>query len=155
MVTMQELHRLFGALDDAGCTVMSQSDDALRALRHVNPDAAERLEHMKTLEAGWFEEGSLPVSAQAIDIAARVILVAHGLYGSRLKAPFPAPGQDGEVGIEWDGQRTHQLLLDIFPGGARIEFLVEAPDGAGGFIDFSGAIPNDATLQQVLAYIAE
>lgn len=155
MVTTQDLHRLFGALDDAGCTAMSQADDALSALRDVNPDAAVRLEHMKTLEAGWYEEGSLPISPQVIDTAARVLLVAHGLYGSRLKAPFPAPGPDGEVGIDWEGERTHQLLLDILPGGARIQFLVEVPDGAGGFTDLSGAIPDDATLQQVLAYIAE
>ena len=155
MVTTQELHRLFGVLDDTGCTAMSQADDALSALRHVDPDAAERLKHMKTLEAGWYDEGSLPISPQAIDTAARVILVAHGLYGSRLKPPFPAPGPDGEVGIDWDGERTHQLMLDIPPGGAPIEFLVEVPDGSGGFTDFEGIIPADATLQEVLAYIAE
>ena len=155
MVTANDLERLFGALDDAGCTAMAQADDALAALRHVNPDAAERLEHMKTLEAGWYEEGSLPISPKAIETAARVILVAHGLYGSRLKPPFPAPGPDGDVGIDWDGDHHLQLVLDVPPGGAPIEFLVEVPDGAGGFTDFEGAIPDDATLQRVLAYIAE
>ena len=154
MVTTSDLERLFGPLDAAGCTAMSQADDALDALRHVNPDAAARLEHMKTLEAGWYEEGSLPISPQAIETAARVILVAHGLYGSRLKPPFAAPGPDGDVGIDWDGERIHQLLLDIPPGGSPIEFLVEAPDGAGGFTDVEGVIPDDATLQQVLGHIA-
>lgn len=153
MVRMQELHRLFGPLDDAGCTAMSQADDALTALRHVNPDAAKRLEHMKTLEAGWYEEGSLPISPQAIDTAARVILVAHGLYGSRLKPPFPAPGQDGDVEIDWDGERVFQLMLMIPPEGSPVRFLLETPGAAGEFADWEGHIPGDGSLQELLACI--
>lgn len=153
MVTTRDLERLFGPLDEAACTAMSQADDALGALRDVNPEVAERLEHMKTLEAGWYEEGSLPISREAIETAARVILVTHGLYGSRLKAPFPAPGPDGEVEIDWDGVHVFQLMLMVPTSGSPIRFLLAAPDGAGGFSDREGIIPDDATLQALLADI--
>lgn len=75
-------------------------------------DATEKfyanLEALKDLKAGWDSYKALPISHEAIDLAAQAYGRLRHLFGNYCQ---PVPGAGGEVQLEW---HEHGYDVELF-----------------------------------------
>lgn len=153
MVNTAHLAHLFGdLLGPAGLADLGP-DDALAALRAVNPAAADRLDGFATLEQGWFEEDSPPITFEARTVAAAALLVHHSQCGDQCKPPYIDPMADGGIELQWRGASGKELLLTIPPEGVGIRFLKPFVHVYGVSFEAEGTIPADAKLNELLSWL--
>ena len=146
-----DIEKLFGPLGDPALTAELDVANPLDALREVNPDAAERFALFAKLGIG------AGATTKAFPSPRRPLRPRHAcfssptrLYGDRIGEPLVAPVVDGSVEVDWDGASGEELVLMVPPEGAPIQFVMNLPDGSGGFTEWDGFLPADATLADVL-----
>ena len=152
MVNTAHLAHLFGDLLEPASLADLGPDDALAALREVNPAAADRLEGFAALP-GWVEEGNIPITPEAIETTSCALLLAARMFGQQVKPPFVAPMPDGGIMLEWDGARGNELVVVVPPEGSEPRFLMEFRDASGGRTDWDGTLPSDAGFSELLAHL--
>ena len=153
MVTTADLERLFGPVGAPASTAGLQLDHALDSLLKVNADAAERITQFAGFGPGWLEEDSVPITPEAMETTACLLLVADRLCGDSVQKPFVAPSPDGGIAVEWESESGVELDLIIPPEGRGIRYLLDIPRPSGGFHEDEGLMPRDASLSDLLSHL--
>ncbi len=123
---------------------------AFERLQNINAAAAERISKLARLEADWDGYGGEPIAQEAIDTAAGLLTIIHGLTSGKLQNPFIAPMTDGGLELEWELNSGVELTLIVPSGGRGIKYLLDVPLDSGDIEESEGLLPRDASLSELL-----
>ena len=132
---------------------MTHPLSALQRLEAVNQPPVERIKKLISLERNWDGYGGRPMTQDAINTTATLLLRVHGLTGATLPDPFIAPLPDGGFQLEWESPAGAELILVIPPGRERVRYLLDIPDDSGEVNESEGTIPEDASLSELLLHL--
>ena len=129
------------------------SPAGLSNLKLSNPAAAQRIQELAELKWDWDGEEGRPVTQEAINVTAGLILQAMSLQAS-LPTPFIAPLSDGGLQIEWRANVKGKLILVITPEGDDTEYVLDVPYSSGETEEYDGFVDtNGMSLDRLIEYL--
>ena len=115
---------------------------ALKELEDTHLTFAGRIQHLQELEPDWDGYGGVPITNEAAETTATVLVIAKRL-DEALEDPFIAPLPSGGLQVEWEVDSGNECLVVIPPDGTNVEYLLETPiplgddfDATEGFLSF-------------------
>lgn len=122
----------------------------LDTLGGLDSESVERLRELADMEPNWDGYGGLPSTSQAVQAASELLLQVHRLDGGGLASPLIGPMPDGGLELEWRLESGRELMLGIPEDASITEFLITEVMESGDKVDTEGALPDDATLTDLI-----
>lgn len=129
----------------------TDANRALATLQATNPEAAERIKKLASLEPDWDGYGGVPPTEEAVKATAELLLESHKLTRGLLESPFIAPLPEGGLELEWELDSGAELMLVIPTTGTDVRYLLDEPTSSGDIRESEGVVPKDATLNQLIS----
>ena len=126
------------------------------ALNMVNPQCAERLYLLASLEPNWDGYGANTIARPALESCARLLFQLFRNTDRHSHQLFIAPLANGGIELDWDWQSGNELMLVIPPSHDAIEYLATTVDQSSGQeTELEGMITNVTSLQQLLVTLSD
>ena len=126
-------------------------NQALATLQASNPEAAERIRKLASLEQGWDGYGGVPPTQKAVKATAELLVRAHKLTGGLLESPFIAPLPEGGLELEWELDSGAELMLVIPPTGTDVRYLLDELTSSDDVKESEGIVTKDTTLSELIS----
>ena len=126
------------------------------ALNMVNPQCAERLRLLASLEPNWDGYGANTIARPALESCARLLFQLFRSPDYHSHQLFIAPLANGGIELEWDWQSGNELMLVIPPSHDAIEYLATTVDQSSGQeTELEGVITDVTSLRQLLNTLSD
>ena len=127
---------------------------SLGGLKQVNPEWADRIEHLSKLKPNWDGYGADAVSKVTIATCCRILRATAKFPDPLLQQLFIAPLADGGLELEWECPSGRELMVVIPPQGGLARFLLTTFDASGNETERDGTIPADATIDTLFREVS-